>query len=116
TNGPESAADIAEQPDVLAGVIDRNRPAIENAAELIAGRALVRLAGIGSSRHAAGYGSIALELLADIPATVLPAPGAAIAQPRLRSDHPLILLSQSGATPALLDLARDAASARVPTV
>jgi glucosamine--fructose-6-phosphate aminotransferase (isomerizing) len=114
--GSRSAADIAEQPEILGALLERNADELDHARELIRGRSLVRLAGVGSSKHAAGYGSLALELLADTPAVVLPAPGATVEQPRPRRDHPLIVLSQSGATPSLLDLARRAADAGVAIV
>jgi glucosamine--fructose-6-phosphate aminotransferase (isomerizing) len=67
----------------------------------------VRLAGIGSSRHAAGYGAEVLDHLG-IAATVLPAPGRAVPLPRLHRDDVLVLVSQSGRTSALVELAETA--------
>lgn len=116
TPGARSAADIAEQPQVLAGVLDRNERQIERVRELVIGQPLVRMLALGSSKHAAGYGSHVLELLASTPATVLPAPGAAVRQPSLDPAHPLIVLSQSGRTPALLEVAERARSSGVEVV
>jgi len=99
------AADIAEQPAVLEMLAERNAAALTAARELLAGSSVVRIAGIGSSRRAAGYGAEVLELLAGTPATVLPAPGAGVALPELRRDHPLVVVSQSGQTRSLVDLA-----------
>ncbi|MEX0873374.1 MAG: SIS domain-containing protein [Actinomycetota bacterium] len=99
------AADMADQPAVLEQVAERNDGALAAAREIVGGRGVVRMAGIGSSRRAAGYGGQVLDLLADTPATVFPAPGAGVALPAFRPGHPLIVVSQSGRTPSLVDLA-----------
>lgn len=112
----QASRDIAEQANVLAAVVARNDPALTEARRLIAGARVVRLAAFGSSKHAAGYGAAALEQFAGLPAVVLPAPGEAVALPRPRPDEPLIVLSQSGRTPALLEVARTARGAGVAVI
>jgi glucosamine--fructose-6-phosphate aminotransferase (isomerizing) len=71
----------------------------------------VLLVGIGSSRHVAGYGTACFEALTSLPASLLPAPGAGVAQPALGPGDLLVVVSQSGRTPALLELAGAARSA-----
>jgi glucosamine--fructose-6-phosphate aminotransferase (isomerizing) len=114
--GSRSAADIAEQPEVLGNVLARNADALDRARSIVANKRIVRLIGIGSSRHAAGYGSRVLELSLNTPATVLPAPGAAIPLPALEVSQPFVVLSQSGRTPAVLDVVQRARSAHVDVV
>ncbi|MFA5787868.1 MAG: SIS domain-containing protein [Actinomycetota bacterium] len=114
--GAKAAADIAEQPQVVARALERNATRLEQARALVQRSSLVRLLAIGSSRHAAGYGGQALEILGDIPATVMPAPGAAVPLPRLHADQIVIVLSQSGRTPALLDAAKAAREAGVQVI
>jgi glutamine---fructose-6-phosphate transaminase (isomerizing) len=103
TGGALSAADIAEQAEVLSRVVALNTDALEEARGAISGARAIRACGIGSSRHAAGYASEALHQLAGTPTVVLPAPGAAVSYAQPRTDEPLLVLSQSGRTPALLD-------------
>jgi glucosamine--fructose-6-phosphate aminotransferase (isomerizing) len=114
--GSRSAADIAEQPDVLSAVLTRNGDAIDRARAMLVGKRTVRLVGIGSSRHAAGYGSRVLDLIAKTPATVLPAPGAAVPLPPLDPAQPLVVISQSGRTPSVLDTVKRARDAHVDVV
>lgn len=114
--GERSAADIAEQPNVLARVVRSNELTLRRACSLIAGARLVRFAALGSSKHAAGYGAHALDVITGIPATVLPAPGAGVNLPALRRDEPLVVLSQSGRTPALVYLAQCAKDAGVSVI
>jgi glucosamine--fructose-6-phosphate aminotransferase (isomerizing) len=109
-------ADIAEQPEVLRQALAANADAVAEAQRLLARRPLVRLLGIGSSRHAAGYGAACLDVLAGIPAAVLPAPGAAVARPPFMAGVPVVVLSQSGRTPALLDAAAAARQVGAPVV
>ena len=54
-------ADIRRQPAVLRDVVGRNTGALRRAHELLRSAHAVRLAGLGSSRHAAGYGAVALD-------------------------------------------------------
>jgi len=100
------AADINQQPAVLSRVIYLNADELARAQQLLGGSSLVRLVGIGSSKHAAGFGANAIELFTEVPATVLPAPGAAVPLPRLGPDHLMIIVSQSGMTPAIVDTAK----------
>lgn len=100
------AADISQQPVVLSRVLDLNAEEISRARQLLDGSSFVRLVGIGSSKHAAGFGANAIELFTEVPATVLPAPGAAVPLPRLGPDHLIIVVSQSGMTPAIVDTAK----------
>jgi len=116
TLGKRSAADIAEQPDVLSAVLSRNAGALDRARRIVVGRRVVRLIGIGSSRHAAGYGSRVLDIVGNTPATVLPAPGAAVPLPPLDPAQPFVVISQSGRTPSVLESVRRARSAHVDVI
>ena len=111
-----AADDIADQPKVLGSVLAANGSDLAKARGLIRGARVVRLAAFGSSKHAAGYGAAALESFSGLPAVVLPAPGEAVALPRPRRDEPLVVLSQSGRTPALLAVAENARNAGVAVI
>jgi glucosamine--fructose-6-phosphate aminotransferase (isomerizing) len=113
---PRVLDDIAEQAAVLAGFAEANANELIAARQLIRGRRAVRIAGIGSSRHAAGIGALALETEAGIITTVLDAPGAGVDRPHLRCDDVLIVVSQSGETDALVALAEVAQRDRVPVI
>jgi glucosamine--fructose-6-phosphate aminotransferase (isomerizing) len=112
----QAALDISDQPDVLATVCSINEDNLAEARGILEGARAVRLVGFGSSRHAAGFGALALEMRAGLPAVVLAAPGQAVALPEPKPDQPLIVLSQSGRTPALLTLAQRAIHAEVPVI
>ena len=112
----QAALDISDQPDVLAAVCARNEEGLAEARRILEGGRTVRLVGFGSSRHAAGYGALALEMRAGLPAVVLPAPGQAVELPEPKPDQPLIVLSQSGRTPALLTVTQRALQAEVPVI
>lgn len=100
--------DIAEQPGLLSGVA---QAALTPVRSLLGRHTVVRLAGIGSSRHVATYGAACLETVGGRIATVLASAGSGVPQPRLSDRDLLVVVSQSGATPALLDLARTARAA-----
>lgn len=108
-------ADMRDQVDVLAAVRTVGGTALEAARERLRDAGLVRLLGIGSSRHAAGIGAAALDVFG-IPAMVLPAPGSAVALPAWRDDHAVVVLSQSGETPALLHAVESARAAGTPVI
>ncbi|MCW2542570.1 MAG: glmS1 [Frankiales bacterium] len=110
------AADIAEQPDLLEHLLTAQRAALSRVADLVATHRSVRLAGIGSSRHVAAYGAACLEVYAGVPTSVLASPGQGVPQPRLGPDDLLLLVSQSGQTPALLHLAAAARSSGTTVV
>jgi glucosamine--fructose-6-phosphate aminotransferase (isomerizing) len=119
TGGGRTAADIAEQPEILSRVVSVNDGALMAARKALSGARVVRFVGLGSGRHAAGYGACALDVLTDVPASTLPAPGIRVSMPRPRHDEPLIVVSQSGRTPALIALAnrsRAAGSAVIAVV
>ncbi len=116
TAGRDAAADIAEQSEVLTSVTAANHSSLTVARERVASARVVRYVGIGSSRHSAGYGALALDLFTGIPSSVLPAPGAAVDLPAPRTDEPLVVVSQSGETPALLEVAQRARDADVAVV
>jgi len=97
-------ADVAEQ----AALLRRPLPDLGPERRLLADRAVVRLVGIGSSRHVAAFGAACFGVLGDRPASVLPSPGAGVPQPVLHDDEAVVVVSQSGATSALLQVARDA--------
>ncbi|HUR15056.1 MAG TPA: SIS domain-containing protein [Mycobacteriales bacterium] len=100
------AADIAEQAPLLGALLDRAQ--LGDAQRLVGSRRVVHLAGIGSSRHVAAYGAACLAAIGGHTATLLAAPGGGVPQPRLSPDDLLVLVSQSGETPALLELAEGA--------
>lgn len=100
-------ADIAQQ----AALLRRPLPALGPERLLLQDRALVRLVGIGSSRHVAGYGAACLDVLGGHPASLLASPADGVPQPAFTSDQAVVVVSQSGATPSLLALA-ETASAR----
>jgi glucosamine--fructose-6-phosphate aminotransferase (isomerizing) len=110
------AADIAEQADLLADLLTTQSAPLSLAAELLATHRTVRLAGIGSSRHVAAYGAACLEVYAGVPASLLASPGQGVPQPRLGPDDLLLVVSQSGQTPALLQLAAAARSSGTTVV
>lgn len=112
----KAATDIADQPEVLATVCERNSEPLSQARRAIADARVVRLAAFGSSKHAAGYGAAALDILGGVPAVVLPAPGEAVLLPEPRPDEPLVVLSQSGRTPALIAVAERARNAGVTVI
>lgn len=100
--------DVAETPDVVARALDSNAGALVEARRLLASASLVRVLGIGSSRHAAGYTATCLEALDGLPAVVADAPGANVPAPPWRRGHVAVVLSQSGETPALVEAVRTA--------
>lgn len=100
-NGELFAADLAEQPAAVATALEANRAAVADVRSMLAGLRSIRLLAIGSSRHAAGYGGVCIDLLAGVPTVVLPAPGAHVPAPRCGPDDLLVAVSQSGRTPAL---------------
>jgi glucosamine--fructose-6-phosphate aminotransferase (isomerizing) len=100
------ARDIAEQGPLLGRLLDVVD--LGPARRLLDGRRAVRLAGLGSSHHVAAYGAACLTALGDRLADVLAAPGSGVPQPRLSPDDLLVVVSQSGATPALVELGRAA--------
>lgn len=104
------AAEMAEQPAVLARVLDAN-PGLPDLRAQLASRRRVALVGIGSSRHVASYGVACFEALSSLPATLLPAPGAGVPLPHLTDQDALVVVSQSGSTPALLPVVEAARAA-----
>lgn len=105
------AHDMAEQADLLQRVLTTQSAALAQAKALLAEHRVVRLVGIGSSRHVAGYAAACLDVLGNVPAAVLSAPGAVVSLPRFGPGQLLVMLSQSGQTPALLSVASTAREA-----
>lgn len=108
--GTRMAAEIAEQPTLLGGLVD-NRADITAVAAEIAARPprFVLLAARGSSAHAAGYAKYLIEILLGIPVG-LASPSVTTlygAEPDLR-DVLLITVSQSGSSPDLLEVTESA--------
>jgi glucosamine--fructose-6-phosphate aminotransferase (isomerizing) len=110
------ATDIADQAAVVPAALGSNARALTTARRVLAGARIVRLLGVGSSRHAAGYGALALDVFGAVPAAVMPAPGAAVARPAFGPDAPVVVLSQSGRTPALVAAAGEARATGAPVV
>jgi glucosamine--fructose-6-phosphate aminotransferase (isomerizing) len=98
------AHEIAEQAPVLRSVLGSNAHALDRARAAVARSARVLLVGIGSSRHVAAYGVACLEAFGSTPVMLLPSPSASIALPALRHDDVVVVVSQSGRTPALAPL------------
>lgn len=106
------ARDMAQQGALLESmVLTSQAVALTRAAGALADHRLVRFAGIGSSRHVAGYGAACLDVLGGIPTTLLAAPGAGVPLPRFGPEQLLVIVSQSGQTPALLSVAAAARGA-----
>jgi glucosamine--fructose-6-phosphate aminotransferase (isomerizing) len=103
------ARDIAEQAPLMDGLLSSTD--LGPAQSLLAAHHVVRLVGIGSSHHVAAYGAACLQALGGRVAMALAAPGSGVPQPRLSPDDLLVVVSQSGATPALLELADGARAA-----
>src|SRR5207249_9543204 len=79
---------------------------LNDARALLAGARSVRFVALGSSRHAAGYGARAMQRLASLPAFVDVAPTATEPPAPTTPDDVVIAVSQSGATPAILQAVR----------
>ena len=105
------AREIAEQPRVLGSVLDAQGDALVAVRECITQHRRVLLLGIGSSRHVAGYGVACFEALTPVPVSLLPAPGAGVALPALTPEDVLVVVSQSGSTPALQPVVETALAA-----
>lgn len=110
------AADIGEQPEVLAKVLPNNSERLDAARDALRGARVVRFAGLGSSKHAAGYGATCMEIVGGRPATVLSAPGARVELPAPQATEPLVVVSQSGRTPSLVELALRTRSSGAPVI
>lgn len=107
--GTGMAADIAEQPEVYAGLVEARLPAIQAVAEAIKAKPPrnVVFAARGTSDHAALYGAYLFEIRLGIPAG-LASPSAITlygARPDLR-DTLVIGVSQSGGSPDLSEVLR----------
>ncbi|SFP49772.1 glucosamine--fructose-6-phosphate aminotransferase (isomerizing) [Amycolatopsis arida] len=104
--GAHMSAEVAEQPEVLAGLVER-RTGIAEVAEHIARRPprFALLAARGSSDHAALYAKYLIEVLLGLPAGLVSPSTATLygAEPDLR-DVLLISVSQSGGSPDLLEV------------
>lgn len=104
-------ADISAQAPLLDGLLSAQAGALDAAREALRGHRLVRLVGLGSSRHVAGFGAACLEVCGGLAASVLPAPGAGVPLPRFAPDQVVVVVSQSGQGPALLEVLRAASAA-----
>jgi glucosamine--fructose-6-phosphate aminotransferase (isomerizing) len=110
------AADMARQPAVLRALPAALRGELDRAGDLVARARAVRLLALGSSRHAAGYGAVALDVLAGVPAVVHPAVGRAAPAPAPHPADEVVAVSQSGATPALLEAVAAMRAGGVPII
>jgi len=108
--GQHMAAEIAEQPAVLAGLVAR-RTEVAQVAEVIARRPprFALLAARGSSDHAALYAKYLIEVLLGLPAGLVSPSTVTLygARPDLR-DVLLVSVSQSGGSPDLLEFTETA--------
>lgn len=108
--GQHMAAEIAEQPAVLAGLVAR-RAQIAQVAEVIARRSprFALLAARGSSDHAALYAKYLIEVLLGLPAGLVSPSTVTLygARPDLR-DVLLVSVSQSGGSPDLVEFTETA--------
>ena len=104
--------EIAEQGTLLGATLLASQGSqLQAAAALVRAASVVRFVGIGSSRHVAGYAAECFDALAGVPTSVLAAPGAAVPLPRFGPGQLVVVVSQSGQTPALLTVASAARSA-----
>nr|WP_027945746.1 SIS domain-containing protein [Amycolatopsis taiwanensis] len=108
--GQHMAAEIAEQPAVLAGLVAR-RTEIADVARIIARRPprFALLAARGSSDHAALYAKYLMEVLLGLPAGLVSPSTVTLygARPDLR-DVLLVSVSQSGGSPDLVEFTETA--------
>ncbi|GAA5171658.1 SIS domain-containing protein [Amycolatopsis dongchuanensis] len=108
--GQHMAAEIAEQPEVLAGLVAR-RAEIAEVAQVIAHRPprFALLAARGSSDHAALYAKYLIEVMLGLPAGLVSPSTVTLygARPDLR-DVLLVSVSQSGGSPDLLEFTETA--------
>lgn len=104
--GRQMAAEIAEQPTVLARLAADGGPHLAAVAGAIAGRAprFVLLAARGSSDHAALYAKYLIEIRLGLPAGLVSPSALTVygARPDLR-DVLFLAISQSGGSPDLID-------------
>lgn len=111
-------AEIAEQPDVLAGLVQAH-DAITEAGQRIAARRprFALLAARGSSAHAAMYAKYLIETLLELPVGMVSPSTTTLygARPELH-DVVLITVSQSGGSPDLLEVTETARAAGALTV
>jgi glucosamine--fructose-6-phosphate aminotransferase (isomerizing) len=121
-SGARMEAEMRQQPEVLAALVDRWPALTEQVAALVDGAPPLGVAFLarGSSDHAALLGRYAVELQTGLP-TCLVAPSVATAYGRPPEGFRgwlLVALSQSGRTPEIVDLAERyaAAGARVIAV
>ncbi|MBI5103502.1 MAG: SIS domain-containing protein [Solirubrobacterales bacterium] len=118
SGGAVMAAEMAEQPEVLSRLVaafDDHAAAV--AAALPADVAGVQLVARGSSDHAATYGRYLAELASGRPAgLVAPSLHARYDAKVDYRGHVVVALSQSGATPEVVDVTRRLAAAGAVTV
>ncbi|NBH06184.1 SIS domain-containing protein [Amycolatopsis sp. SID8362] len=108
--GEHMAAEIAQQPEVLAGLVQRQAE-IAEVAEKISQRPprFALLAARGSSDHAALYAKYLIEVLLGLPAGLVSPSTATLygARPDLR-DVLFVTVSQSGGSPDLIEVTETA--------
>jgi glutamine---fructose-6-phosphate transaminase (isomerizing) len=108
--GQHMAAEIAEQPEVLAGLVSRRVEIAEVAQRVRARRPrFALLAARGSSDHAALYAKYLIEVLLQLPAGLVSPSTTTLygARPDL-ADVLLVSVSQSGGSPDLLEVTESA--------
>jgi glucosamine--fructose-6-phosphate aminotransferase (isomerizing) len=116
--GEHMAAEISQQPSVLASLVER-QPEFAEVAEAIAQRPprFALLAARGSSDHAAIYAKYLIEVLLGLPAGLVSPSTATLygARPDLR-DVLFVTVSQSGGSPDLIEITQTARSQGALTV
>ncbi len=110
------ALDIAEQADAVEATLRQSADAIAQARDLLAASTSVRFVALGSSRHAAGYGSEVIGAALGMPAVVAPAPGWGTSDVAWTEGEMAVAVTQSGRTPALLEKVRSALADGVPVI
>src|SRR5437763_5403060 len=108
--GALMAAEVAAQPDILAGLVAERAGIAEVAERTRAGRPrFALLAARGSSDHAALYAKYLIEVLLQLPAGLVSPSTTTLygAQPDL-TDVLLISVSQSGGSPDLVEVTESA--------
>lgn len=110
------ALDIAEQGTTIEASLRGIEAQVAAAREVLMVSSSIRFVALGSSRHAAGYGSEVIGAMLGKPAVVAPAPGWGTTDVPWRAGEVAVAVTQSGRTPALVRAMRAARSAGVPVV
>ena len=110
------ALDIAEQADAIEESLRGGGSTVAAARQLLRDSSSIRLLALGSSRHAAVYGSEIIGAALAKPVVVAPAPGWGTTEVPWGEGEVAVAVTQSGHTPALIAAVRAARSAGAPVI